>query len=147
MRNRNEKESSSENNILIPKVTSVVYDHPQFKINKKKFEEKLVTIQNYSVGLTENVLISRIVAFLDTKMPLSNNELSKYLIYCFKIYNEMNSIPLQKFTLLPQDERLNAIENLKSVFIRAFSDIIESKEGTPTDYLLFIFEDYFRTYE
>ncbi|QEE17277.1 hypothetical protein DSAG12_03109 [Promethearchaeum syntrophicum] len=147
MRNRNEKESFSEKNILIPKETSVKYNHPQFKINKKIFEEKMATIQNYSVGLTENVLISRMVSFLDPKLPLSNKEIRKYLIYCFKIYHELSSIPIQKFTLLPPNERPLAIENLKGVFIRAFSEIIESKEGTPTDYLLFIFEDYFKMYE
>ena len=146
MRNIKEKESSSDTTNLIPKPTSVEYEHPQFKLNRKKFEEKLVTIKLYSVGLTENVLISRMVSFLDTKLPLSHKEIGKYLIYCFKIYKEMNSVPLQKFALLPQDERSQAIENLKSVFIMYFSEIIESKEGTPAEYLLFIFEDYFRMY-
>ncbi len=147
MRNKKEKKSSSDTTNLIPKSTSVEYEHPQFKLNRKKFEEKLATIKHYSVGLTENVLISQMASFLDTKLPLSHNEIIKYLIYCFKIYNEMNSTPLQKFALLPQDERPMAIENLKSVFIRCFSEIIESKEGTPADYLPFIFEDYFKMYE
>ena len=147
MRNKKEKKSSSDTTNLIPKPTSVEYEHPQFKLNRKKFEEKLTTIKHYSVGLTENVLISRMASFLDTKLPLSHDEIIKYLIYCFKIYNEMNSTPLQKFALLPQDERPMAIENFKSVFIRCFSEIIESKEGTPAEYLLFIFEDYFKMYE
>ena len=147
MRNIREKDSSNDKTNLIPKPTSVEYDHPQFKINREKFETKLATIKYYSVGLTENVFISQIVSFLDTKLPLSHDEIIKYLIYCFKMYNEMNSVPLQKFALLPQDERPVVIENFKSVFIRAFSEIIESKEGTPTDYLLFIFEDYFKMYE
>ena len=147
MRKRKEKESTNDTANLIPKPISVEYEHPQFKLNRKKFEEKLTTIKHYSVGLTENVLISRMVSFLDTKLPLSHDEIIKYLIYCFKIYNEMNSTPLQKFALLPQDERPMAIENLKSVFIRCFSEIIESKEGTPAEYLLFIFEDYFKMYE
>lgn len=59
----------------------------------------------------------------------------------------MNSTPLQKFALLQQDERPIAIEKSKSVFIRCFSEIIESKEGTSAEYLLFIFEDYFKIYE
>ena len=147
MRNKKEKESSSDTPNFIPKPTSVEYEHPQFKLNRKKFEEKMATIEHYSVGLTENTLISRMVSFLDTKLPLSHEEIGKYLIYSFKIYNDLNSIPLQKFTLLPQDERPTAIENLKSVFIRCFSEIIESKEGTPAEYLLFIFEDYFKMYE
>ena len=147
MRNIKEKESSSDTTNLIPKPTSVEYEHPQFKLNRKKFEEKLTTIKHYSVGLTENVLISQIASFLDTKLPLSHDEIIKYLIYCFKIYNEMNSTPLQKFALLQQDERPMAIENIKSVFIRYFSEIIESKEGTPAEYLLFIFENYFKIYE
>jgi len=147
VRNIKEKESTSDTTNLIPKPTSVEYEHPQFKLNRKKFEEKLTTIKHYSVGLTENVLISRMASFLDTKLPLSHDEIIKYLIYCFKIYNEMNSTPLQKFALLPQDERPMAIENLKSVFIRCFSEIIESKEGTPAEFLLFIFENYFKMYE
>ena len=147
MRKKRKKESSNDTIILTPKQTSAEYDHPQFKINKKKLRERLAVIKNYSVGLTENVMISRIVSFLDTKLPLSHNEIKKYLIYCFKIYNEMNSVPLQKFALLPQDERPKAIENFKSVFIMHFSEIIESKEGTPADYLLFVFEDYFKMYE
>ena len=142
MNNMNKK---SEN--LIPKPTSLEYEHPQFKLNREKFEENLDSIKHYSVGLTENVLISRMTSFLDTKLPLSHNEIGKYLIYCFKIYNEMNTVSLQKFALLPQDERPQAIENLKSVFIKYFSEIIESKEGTPAEYLLFIFEDYFKMYE
>ena len=147
MRNLKEKESTSDTTNLIPKPTSVEYEHPQFKLNRKKFEEKLADIKHYSVGLTENVLISRMASFLDTKLPLSNNEIGKYLIYCFKIYNKMNSVPLQKFALLTQDERPQAIENLKSVFIMHFSEIVESREGTPAEYLLFIFEDYFKMYE
>lgn len=147
MRNIKENESSSDSPNFIPKPTSVEFEHPQFKLNRKEFEEKLATIKHYSVGLTENVLISRIASFLDTKLPLSHNEIGKFLIYCFKIYNEMNSVPLQKFALLPQDERLQAIENLKSVFIMHFSEVIESKEGTPAEYLLFIFENYFKIYE
>jgi len=87
------------------------------------------------------------VSFLNTKLPLSNNEISKYIIYCFKIYNEKNSIPLQKIALLPQDERSKAIKDLKSVFSMCFSEIIESKEGTPAHYLRLIFENYFRMYE
>lgn len=147
MRNIKEEESSGDATNLIPKPASVEYEHPQFKLNRKKFEEKLASIKYYSVGLTENVLISRMTSFLDTKLPLSHNEIGKYLIYCFKGYNEMNSVPLQKFALLTQDERPQAIENLKSVFIMHFSEIIKSKEGTPVDYLLFIFEDYFKMYE
>ncbi len=147
MRKKRKKESSSNKPILTPKQTSAEFDHPQFKINKKKLRERLAIIKNYSVGLTENIMISKIVSFLDTKLPLTHNEIRKYLIYCFKTYNEMNSVPLQKFALLPQDERPQAIENFKSVFIMRFSEIIESKEGTPADYLLFVFEDYFKMYE
>ncbi len=147
MRKKRKKESSKDNTNLIPKQISSEYDHPQFKINKKKLRERLTTIKTYSVGLTEKVMISRIVFFLDKKLPLSHDEIIKYLIYCLKIYNEMNSVPLQKFALLPQDERPKAIENFKSVFIIRFSEIIESKEGTPVDYLLFVFEDYFKMYD
>ncbi len=122
-------------------------EHPQFKINKKKLGDRLTAIKNYSVGSTENALIFRMVSFLETKLPLSHNEISKYIIYCFKIYNEKYSIPLQKIVLLPQDERPKAMENLKSIFNMCFSEIIEAKKGTPAHYLLLIFEDYFKSYE
>ena len=63
---------------------SVDDEHPQFKINKKELEERLTAIKNFSVGSAENALISRIVSFLETKLPLSHIEIQKYIIYCFK---------------------------------------------------------------
>ena len=90
MKNNNKKESS-DTPVFIPKQTSADYEHPQFKINKKKLNERLAVIKNYSVGLIENVMISRMVSFLDTKLPLNHDEIRNYLVFCFKTYNEMNS--------------------------------------------------------
>ncbi len=136
-----------ESNKIIPKQLSDEEDHPQFKIDKKKLRDRISLISKYSLGLTESALISRLMVFLETKLPLGPEDIRKYLIYCFKAYSESNSVPLQKFALLPQDERMKAIENFKNIFIRNFSEIIVSKEGTPSDYLLLIFEDYFKEYE
>jgi hypothetical protein len=119
-----------------------------YNLDRKSISEITASIKNYSPSITDMAIINQIQRNLMRDLPGPDEDLRNVLIYALKEFHIHSPVLLQQLTMMPSDERDQAIQELKTQILTGLERVYKpSIPKSSTNSIQNLISHIFSTYE